>query len=256
MITIKLKPSFHNFSLITLHDTAIEYEILPTLKNLKALDKKESYLEKKEIPNILLSKKDKIGTLINHIIAHPKTDDRIILDGIQIECTISNDLKTETINFHSPDSTMTAYEIVKNLFLILNACFTNGPILNHIESTQSYFGLRKQWKITNKTPLTLRLFGSLSIHEKEEITKVFHALEPNIFLILDIRNLDGMGAIFHECFIELKNKMKAVFWLIKDRENDLLKRHFDEMKTSNEYIFTDKDEIIKKIKKHDITHMQ
>lgn len=130
----------------------------------------------------------------------------------------------------------------------MNDCFQDGPILNHIESVQGYFGIGKQWKITQQNPVTLRIFGSLSIYEKEALSDFFNSLESNQFLILDIRNLDGMGSIVHECFKSLLHKMKAVFWLVLDTENDYLNRHFDEMEISKEYIFTGKEAIIKEIK--------
>lgn len=60
MITIKLKPSFHNFSLVTLNENYIEYEILPRLQDLRGLDIKEKlstaeYLELKKIKSFNLN---------------------------------------------------------------------------------------------------------------------------------------------------------------------------------------------------------
>jgi len=274
MIKIKLKPSFHKFSSIILDGNYIEYEIHPRLKDLNELDKKDKlttaeYLELKKLKSfneeaekerysvknkILdsnISEKFKIGELITQIFEKPQIDERIILDGIGIECSLNeSDSESKIIKFRSPDNKTRELEIIKNLFLILNNCFKSGPVLNHIELIQGYFGISEQWRITNKTPLTVRLFGSLSIHEKEQLTDFFKTLNSNESLILDLRNLDGMGSTFHECFKELIARMKVVYWLIQDNENELLNRHFGEMEIQSTYILNNKEEIIEKIKEH------
>ncbi|WP_299611361.1 hypothetical protein [uncultured Aquimarina sp.] len=270
MIKIKLKPSFHKFSSIILDENDIEYEIHPRLKDLNGLDKKDKlttaeYLELKKLKsfneeaekeryseknNILdenISKKLQIEELIIQIFEKPQIDKRAILDGIGIECSLSqSDSKSRIIEFRSPDIETREFEIIKNLFSILNDCFTSGPILNHLELIQGYFGIGKQWKITNENPLTIRLFGSLSIYEKDQLTEFFKTLKSNDLLILDLRNLDGMGSTFHECFKKLIDRMKVVYWLVEDRENELLNRHFDEMEIPSAYILTNKEEIIEK----------
>ncbi|WP_298321382.1 hypothetical protein [uncultured Aquimarina sp.] len=274
MIKIKLKPSFHKFSSILLNGNDIEYEIHPRLKDLNGLDKKdklttaeylelkklksfneeaekERYLEKNKILDSNISEKLQIEELITQIYEKPQIDERIILDGIGIECSLNkSDLESKIIEFHSPDTKTREFEIINNLFSILNNSFKHGPVLNHIELIQGYFGIGKQWKITNKNPLTIRLFGSLSIHEKEGLIDFFQTLNSNEFLILDIRNLDGMGSTFHECFKKLIDRMKVVYWLVQNKENELLNRHLNEMEISRSLILTDINEIFKKIKEH------
>lgn len=271
MIEIKLKPSFHKFSSIILNENHVEYEICPRLKNLNDLDKKEKltvaeylklkeinafnkkaekerYLEKSKILDDNIPQKLEIEKLITQIFEKPQIDERILLDGIVVECSIKESgTKPKVIKFYSPDTETREYEIIKNLFSILNDCFKKGPILNHIELIQGYFGIGEQWKITNKDPLTIRLFGRLSTYEKEPLKELFRSLKSNDLLILDVRNLEGMGGTLHECFEKLMDRMKVVYWLIEDSENELLKHHFDEMKISSTYILTSEQEIIKKI---------
>ena len=271
MITIHLKPSFHNFSTVTIGELNITYEVLPRLRDLKGLNKKEKlspseYLELKTIkafnveaektrykaenvlPNAVLNHKSQVADLINQIISAPQNDKRIILDGIQIECVLSQaDEAHKTISFRSPKYQSREFKIIQNLFAILDACFDEEPIINHIELMQGYFGIGHPWKITSENPMTLRLFGSLTSHEKEDITQLFNTLKPDGYLVLDIRNLDGMGTTFHECFKVLMDKMKAVYWLVRDQDNVLLERHLSEMNVKGDFIFTDKTEIIAKI---------
>ncbi len=272
MITIKLKPSFHHHSLITLGEEEVEYEIIPKLEDVSGFEKieklttaqylrlkklksfnlnaeKQRYKEKKQIKANLQYLRVEIEKIINQVIENPEVDERIILDGIEIECFIGElDSEMKKIKFHSPEKHTKVFKIVENLFLILNDCFQEGPVLNHIESTQGYFGIGEQWKITNENPLILRICGSLSIYEKEALNEFLNTLKPNQFLILDISNLDGMGFTLHECFKSLIHKMKAVFWLVLEKENDYLNRHFDEMGVLKKYVFTDKEVIIKKVK--------
>ena len=174
----------------------------------------------------------------------------MMLDGINIECILSHsNSESKRIEFRSPERDTRELEIMKSLFVIMNDTFLQEPVLNHIELMQGYFRIGNQWKITSENPLTLRLFGSLSIYEKEEITALFNTLKANELLLLDIRNLDGMGATFHESFSKLIHKMKAVYWLISDREDELLNYHFDQMEIPKDSIFINKEEIVEKMKK-------
>ncbi len=272
MIKIKLEPSFHNFSSITLDDASLEYEIHPLLKSLRGLDQKERlrvaeykelkalksfnleaekehFLEKKKIPESLLFHKDRIEELICQIIEKPEKDDRLIADGISVSCVINKSNSEEShISFHSPESNTREFEIMKNLFSLLHACFMDGLVLNHLELMQDYFGIGKNWKITNEHPLTLRLFGRLSIYEKEEITTLFDSLPLDKHLILDLRNLDGMGGTFHESFQTLINKMKGVYWWIENKEKEYFNRHFSEMNIPKENIFIDYVAIMERVK--------
>jgi hypothetical protein len=163
MIKINLKPSFHNFSSISLNQDEVEYEILPTLLDLRGLDKKEKLLtseylelkkikafnekakeeyfaEKNTIPKTVLCEILTIGKLINQIIEKPTIDERMMLDGIEIEC-ILNHLNSEPkrIEFNSPETDTREHEIIKSLFIVLKACFKEEPVLDHIKLMQSYF---------------------------------------------------------------------------------------------------------------------
>ncbi|MDC8004093.1 hypothetical protein POV27_08510 [Aureisphaera galaxeae] len=270
MITIHLKPSFHKFSTIVLRDNEIVCEIrqrfqdltefekkevltasqdlkLKELKEFNQKAKKEHWLEKSEIPKEVSEQKARINELIKNIIDKPIKDDRIILDGIQVECVLHEpEMPPQLIEFHSPEDGTREIEIIKSLFVMLNQSFTSEPVVNYLELVQGYFGMGQQWRITNEDPLTMRLFGSLSIYEKEGIIELFNSLESNKVLILDLRNLDGMGTTFHECFQELMGRMEAVYWLVS--ENELLLRHLDEIGVSNTYVFKDMDVILEKMK--------
>ena len=165
MIKINLKPSFHNFSSITLNQDEVEYEILPTLLDLKGLDKKEKLLtseylelkkikafneiakeeyfsEKNKIPNVILSEKVTIEKLLNQIIEKPIIDKRMMTDGIEIECVVNHsNLEPKIIEFRSPEIDTREHEIIKSLFVVLKACFKEEPVLDHIKLMQGYFSI-------------------------------------------------------------------------------------------------------------------
>lgn len=165
MIKINLKPSFHTFSSITLNQDEVEYEILPTLLDLKGLDKKEKLLtseylelkkikafneiakeeyfsEKNKIPNAILSEKVTIEKLLNQIIEKPTIDKRMMLDGIEIECVVNHsNSEPKIIEFRSPETDTREHEIIKSLFIVLKACFKEEPVLDHIKLMQSYFSI-------------------------------------------------------------------------------------------------------------------
>ncbi|WP_298507849.1 hypothetical protein [uncultured Kordia sp.] len=159
MITIHFQPSFHKESLITFNGNEISYEILPRLQDVSVLENKEKlkvaeylklkklkaqnleaekerFKEKKQLENHQLSLKLDIEKLIQQSIKSLVVDDRIILDGIIIECTIS---EVGKIEFHSPEEASVAFKIVENLFAILHESFQEVQILEHIQIVQKYF---------------------------------------------------------------------------------------------------------------------
>lgn len=159
MITIHFQPSFHKKSLITFNGNEISYEILPRLQDVSVLENKEKlkvaeylklktlkaqnleaekerFKEKKQLENRQLSLKLDIEKLIQQSIENPLVDNRIILDGIIVECAIS---EVGKIEFHSPEQASVAFKIIENLFTILHESFQETPILEHIQIVQKCF---------------------------------------------------------------------------------------------------------------------
>jgi hypothetical protein len=271
MITIHFQPSFHKESLVTFNNDQVSYEILPRLHDVSELESKEKlkvaeylklkefralnleaekerFKEKKQLQNDQLSAKRELEKLLLESIEKPEVDDRMILDGIIVKCALQKpNSEIQEIEFICPETGTKAFKIMEKVFSILNVNFQEGPILNMVESTQSYFGIGEQWKITNENPLTIRIVGRLSVYEEKPLHDFFESLLPNQIVVLDIRNLDGMGAILFECFQQLIQNMKAVFWWIHDPENAYLQQHFDKMGIPKTRIFKEKEAMLKKI---------
>jgi len=261
-IELNFYPSFHNPSTIKFSDNKISIEIHPILKSYNELDKKEKlkvaeYKKLKEIKvynesaqnqywqekiSIDLTGKstlDDILSLAHDLLENPELDERIILDGISVRCV----LKNGDFSYESPKSQSRTFELTNKVLSLLYKTLKSEESINYLEKIEGYFGISLPWKISSKSPFIFRIYGSLTIHEKEALEIEFKSF-PNEAIILDFRNFQNMGAVLHQSFKLIKSK--NIIWLA-DINNEWTIKHLDAIGAKKENI-TDKIEIaIKKV---------
>ena len=255
---ILFQPSFDENLEVVLTGEYITLELIPQLISVVHLESKEKlsaqeFKELKEYRNQnirsekrrwkethdLTSKESNIILpLIKDLVINKEVDDRIILDGIRVDCEFNNDLISEDFNFHSPDSSMRSYEFANQIIDLCFQKFESSKALEAIELVERYFGFHFPWKIVNTDPFTCRFYGRLSIHDQEELNQFIESIANQDRILIDLSNFEGMGTILYDSFRKLNSNIPNINWLVQE-ENDWVIQQLLE-------IGIDQNEIIKK----------
>lgn len=261
-IELNFYPSFHNSSTIKLNDDEISIEIHPDFQSYQGLDKKEKlkvaeykrlkelklynenaqnqyWLEKVSIDLKVKSALDDISDLAQDLLENPELDERILLDGINVKCT----LKNGNFSYRSPQNQSRTFELTNKSLSLLYRVLKSEQSINYLEKIEGYFDISLPWKISSKNPFIFRIYGSLSINEKEALEKEFKSF-PNEALVLDFRNFESMGTALYQSFKFIKSK--NIIWLA-DINNGWTMKHLNGIGVERKNI-TDKIEVaIKKV---------
>lgn len=147
----------------------------------------------------------KIAALTHEIIKESKNDQRIILDGVSLRCSIqTNDIQKE-YTFRCPEANTPELELVLSYLTFLEEQKLDDNLNDYLELLEGYFIYRLPVKEFNEDTYRVRIYGSLSIYEKNELTDLLSRVaSKNQSIIIDMRNSLGMGTALYSCFEPLK----------------------------------------------------
>lgn len=202
-VTLNIKPSFHYPCSFTLTGENNDYTLIIETSS-KNPTKFETYI-KSSIDIIT------IQNLAKKITDEALTDDRIILDGVTVCCIFSENGLEKNHIFRCPEFGSNELKLVEAFFKIIEQYVTNQEIINHIELLEGYFTNKLLLKTFNETPLRLRFYGSISVHEMNELTQVINSVLNKDEIVIDMTNSSGMGTILYSCFEPLKKIKKLSF---------------------------------------------
>jgi hypothetical protein len=164
------------------------------------------------------------------VVNEARKDNRIILDGVTINCTITEDGMERSHEFRCPEINSKELLLV-DMFLKLSRNLIKEPIfINYIELLEGYFNGYLPVKLFDETPVRLRIYGSLSIHEKAGLEKVINNISSYESLLIDMRNFESMGTILYESFSPLKKIKDLRFIANENAAKQLKEMEFDELK--------------------------
>lgn len=148
----------------------------------------------------------KIAILTQEIIKASKTDPRIILDGVSLKCGIQTPATQAEYIFRCPEANTPELELVLNYLTLVNEQKLDDKLSNYLEHLEGYFMYKFPVKEFNEDPYRIRIYGSLTIDEKDELTHRINAIVSREHsLVLDMTNLRGMGTTLYSCFEPLKH---------------------------------------------------
>lgn len=255
---ILFQPSFHDNLEVVLTGKSISLELIPRQISITHLESKEKLSvqeykqlkeyrnqntksEKrrwKEIHDLNSKETNNILPLIKDLALNKEVDDRIILDGIRVDCEFNNELISKNFNFHSPDSSIKSYELANQIIDLCFQKFKSSRAIKKIELVESYFGFYTPWKIVNTNPFTCKIHGRLSIHDQEALNQFIESILNQDKILMDLTNFEGMGSILYDSFRKLNTNIPSIKWLIREENNSLIKQLLE--------IGINQDEIIKK----------
>jgi len=270
-IVFEVCPSFHNYATIRITQRTVSIELLPRFKSLEGLDMKENlqvadFKKLKELisdnvqikrnqhhteeAQIELNKVIELKKAIHKILAVPEDDDRLLLDGIQVNCTYKNGKDFYSgFKFSSPNHESRYYHLTKKLFDTLLESLKSVRSLDYVELIgSSYFGFYAPWKLVNADPPRVRILGSLSIHEKEHVESFFENLPANEHIVFDFTNFSSMGTRLFESFRKLEKRGFFIHWLL-DEENEWVLNLIKEMNLDNNRVYFDEDALAEGLRK-------
>lgn len=218
MTTIRLEifPSFNPSCYFQLEKQSSSYNLT---FQINAADK-----NKWEVKVNNSDETNSIENLAKKVVTDATQDNRIILDGVGLKCTIVESGITKQHEFRCPESESNELMLVNHFFDLVQKCISEQSFTNYIELIEGYFANNLPVKIFEEKPLRLRIYGSLSIYEKEGLTAIINKILGKNELTIDMTNLVGMGTILYECFKPLNNIPKLTFLA-----NESALRHIEAM---------------------------
>jgi hypothetical protein len=139
------------------------------------------------------------------------------LDGIEVhgnlKMTASPDVN---FSFWSPDRARQPrdFAVVESVFLLLESTTPSCLLNSYLEQLAAYFPFGITVRRFAGPPLTLRVYGSLTIDNIDDFDRIVDSLPPNVPLVMDMTNFNGMGTLLYESFRPLLSRSPAVEWKV------------------------------------------
>lgn len=153
-----------------------------------------------------------IETLGATVVRQALHDPRIILDGVSLTCTVTRNGINCEHKYRCPKPGDSEYALIAQLANLAQKHFHQPAFVNYMELLEGYFFNNPcPVKLFDETPFRIRIYGSLSIYEKEALTKIILEHATKEALLIDMSNFQGMGTALYECFIPLKKVPELKF---------------------------------------------
>ena len=172
-------------------------------------------------------------------------EDQGCIDGITVYYKFHTDSFENRFSSRCPHkSDSIDYKIIKALFGVFESSFKTKAAINYTEQLKGYFDFGLLVKHISDNPLEYRFYSHLSANEADEFYKFIKSLPKDKPIIIDFSNFGGMGTMFYSDFQNLITRNPHVYWLV----NEYSKGQVVEIGVRPDRIFTNKQELIKKIK--------
>ena len=142
------------------------------------------------------------------------------LDGIEVhgnlKMTASPDVN---FSFSSPERAHQPrdFAVVESVFLLLESTTPSCLLNTYLEQLAAYFPFGIKVRRFAGPPLTLRVYGSLTIDDIDDFDRIVDSLPSNVPLVkrdMDMTNFNGMGTLLYESFGPLLSRSPAVEWKV------------------------------------------
>lgn len=143
------------------------------------------------------------------------TREQLGTDGITVYNTISQDSAQNKFKFWSPrkDSAPQEHKLVEAVLGLCQRKFTAPKQQEYFESLEQYFDFGLPCKITSTAPFEVRMYGSLSSSEEQELTTFIQHLPSDRPVFIDMTNFEGMGTMYYPLFRNLLARNNQIVWV-------------------------------------------
>lgn len=105
------------------------------------------------------------------------------------------------------------FEFFYALYRLADRMLVQPQTTKQLERLHGYLSPGIPIKFFTSKPRTIRIFGSLSSDEKEELESDFDALADNQPLLIDMSNFDGMGTLLYPIFLQFSKRPGRTAWV-------------------------------------------
>jgi hypothetical protein len=146
------------------------------------------------------------------------TKEQIGTDGITVYNTVSQDSLTNKFKFWSPRkaSAPQEHKLVEAVLGLCQRKFTAPQQQVYLESLEQYFDFGLPCKVTSTEPFEVRLYGSLSSDEEQDLTRFVRALPTAKPILIDVTNFEGMGTMYFPLFRRLLVQNTRIVWVASE----------------------------------------
>ena len=137
------------------------------------------------------------------------------LDGIGVHNMYLQDNRKNQFYFSSPIKGSKEHQIVEAIIGLSQLNLKDTKSKEYLESLEQYFDFGLPCKKISDRPYEVRIYGSLSSDEEQELTKFIQAIPSDQPVVIDMTNFEGMGTMFYPLFKSLIKRNKQIIWAKK-----------------------------------------
>jgi hypothetical protein len=140
------------------------------------------------------------------------------MDGITVVNKIKINEDSVQFKFWSPYKEAPEQRLVEAIFALCRNRFKDELFQEYFETLEQYFNFGLPCKIISKAPLEIRIYGTISADEHPDLIPFIYEIPSDKPVLLDMRNFDGLAAMYFPTFQELCRRNKSVIWVAKDKK--------------------------------------
>lgn len=137
----------------------------------------------------------------------------LVLDGITVNGVLVDKYTERSFNFWSPQGGSNDQKLIGTLYKLLYNTFTKPETITYLEQLEGYFAFGLGLRKLKESPLTYKIYGSITSNEENELLDFFSSLPADKEVYFDMSNFNGMGTMFYDDFYTLCNKNRRIFWI-------------------------------------------
>lgn len=142
-----------------------------------------------------------------------RNEHRVTLDGISVKGVLVDNFGARVFDFHSPGKGTIDHKLMSVLFKLMYIAFTKPETINYLEQLEGYFSFGLGFKKLKESPLTYKIYESISSDEEKELLDFFRGLPTDKKIYFDMSNFNRMGTMFYKSFKTLCQRNRDIYWL-------------------------------------------
>jgi hypothetical protein len=135
------------------------------------------------------------------------------LDGISVKGDLIDNFGDRVFDFRSPRKGTIDQNLMSALYKVMYKAFTKPQTITYLEQLEGYFAFGLGLRKLNESPLTYKIYGSISSDEEKELLDFFRSLPTDKDIYFDMSNFSGMGTMFYDDFYTLCNRNRGIYWI-------------------------------------------
>jgi hypothetical protein len=161
-------------------------------------------------------------------------DDRRGLDGITAVFELAEGAAPpRRITAWSPEPGDARHTYLATLHALARAVLLDEIAQRTLEQLHGYLELGLPARDHGGTPRRLQIFGRLSSGEEGELAALFAAVPPEIAVVVDMANFEGMGTLLHPLFRRFSRRAGPTAWAV----SRAARQHLEQAGVAAEQLF-------------------